>query len=378
MGWLNPRPGEVRDATGGWVTAGNSGAVSVQSATHLVPVFAAIRSIVDYVSTVPVTFHRENPDGTKTLISPPALIQNVSLEYGTLGNWLGQAAYGIATRGNAVGRITAVGNYTTGQPTMIEWAMDWSANDYYGPPSWFLNGAPAAPPTVAHIPWLVPNGRRLGMSPIQHGAVTMRAALSAQEYADVKRGGGIPPAILKNNMQVLDAAAAGAVQDRAVSSFASGKPFVSGKDWDLSIVSIPPVQAQFIEVMKMSASQIAALYGIDPREVGGEASDSLSYTNDESRALNRAHNMRPYLARIENAVSSWLPGGQTMRFDIGATIRADVSTQTAIIGAKIADGRLSVNEARAMEDKPPVDGGDYHDVPSKLTGQQETRPGEPS
>ena len=50
-----------------------------------------------------------------------------------------------------------------------------------------------------------------------------------------------------------------------------------------------------------------------------------------------------------------------------------VKTRTEVIGAQIADGRLSVNEARALEDRTPVDGGDFHNVPSPGTTPASTR-----
>jgi len=150
-----------------------------------------------------------------------------------------------------------------------------------------------------------------------------------------------------------------------VSSFASGKPFVTGSDWDLSAMSIPPNHAQFIETLNLSANQIAAIYGIDPREIGGTpAQGSVAYTNDESRALNRAQDASPYVVRVENAVNKMLPAGVRMKLNVDARIRADIKTRTEIVGAQIADGRLSVNEARALEDLAPVTGGDFHNVPT--------------
>jgi len=364
MGWLNSGA-EKRSAAADVDDMPSTRVVTPDTATYLAPVFSSIRAIVDYVSTLPLDFYRREPDGTRSAIAMPELFRNIDDEYG-IENWIGQGIYATVTRGNAVGRITATSGYNGARvlPTMIEWAKDWSAiDDREQIPWWHLDGRPASPSTVAHIPWLVPHGRRLGLSPIQHFATLVAAGLSAQEYADVKRGGGIPPSILKNVMQVLDPKAAEKVRDRAGASFASGKPFVTGKDWDLSIVSIPPAQAQFIETLKLSATQIAAIYGIDPREVGGGASDSLTYTNDESRARNRAHNMRPYIVRFEQAIARWLPGGQAVRLDVGETIRADIKTQTEIVGSKLKDGRLSLNEALALEGRPPVAGGDYRNIP---------------
>jgi HK97 family phage portal protein len=233
---------------------------------------------------------------------------------------------------------------------------------------WFLNGQPL--PDARR--WrtsrgLFRPGKRLGLSPIAHYASMVRAGLAAQEYANVGRGGGLPPSVLQNTLLSempgeLIAAASAAAQ----ASFAEGKPFVHGKDWKFEAVAIPPNHAQFIETLKLTATQIAAIYGLDPREVGGTASDSLSYTNDESRALNRAANMRPYIVRIENAVSRWIADSTVMRFNIDATIRTDTKTRVEVLGAEIADGRRSVNEVRALENRAPVPGGDVYNIKNPL------------
>ncbi|MFI6428475.1 phage portal protein [Promicromonospora sp. NPDC050880] len=335
--------------------------VSVGEATHLGPVFAAIRSIVDYASTLPVDFYTDGPGGVRERTNWPLLAQNINAEVG-FSNWIGQVLYGMVTIGNTVGAVTAVD--AERRPLMIELAEFWSGGE---DSPWFVNGALKPDSLVAHVPWIVPTGKKLGLSPIAHFAAMARAGLSAQDYADVGRGGGIPPAHLKNTAKVLNRTQAAKIQQQAAASFASGLPFTSGNDWDLTVQTIPPSHAQFIQTLQMTATQIAAIYGIDPREVGGSASDSLTYSNDESRALNRGHNMRPYLTRVETAFSRWLPRGQYMKFNVGATIRADIKTRTDVVGAQIADGRLSVNEARALEERGPVPGGDFYNIPRPPT-----------
>jgi HK97 family phage portal protein len=174
----------------------------------------------------------------------------------------------------------------------------------------------------------------------------------------------LPPATLKNTQQTIDADAAAVIRDRAVAAFMAGKPFVTGNDWDLNISVIPPSHMQFIETLKLTASQIAAIYGIDPREVGGEAVGSLTYSTDESRSLNRANDMRPYMVRLENAFNRLLPERQYVKLNVDATFRTDLKTRTDVIGAKLKDGRYSLNEARALDDEPPVPGGDFHNLPA--------------
>lgn len=343
-------------------------------ATHLVPVFASVRCIVDYISTLPVDFYRKVPGGAREQVGVPELIRNADDEIG-LETWFGQIAHSIVTRGNAVGDIKAAGQ---SGPTRILWESEWTADEASNG-AWWVRGKSLPDKKVAHIPWIVPAGRRLGLSPIAHYASMVRAGLAAQDYANVGRGGGLPPSLLQNTLlsempaDLINAAAAAASD-----SFSTGKPFVYGKDWKFEAVKIPPNQLQFIETLKLTATQIAAIYGLDPREVGGTASDSLNYTNDESRALNRAHNMRPYIVRIENAISRWIADSTVMKFNVDATIRTDTKTRVDIIGAELADGRLSVNEARALEDRSPVPGGDTYNIKTPLSTNNTVQQGDRS
>jgi hypothetical protein len=342
--------------------------VTEHEATYLTPVFAAFRHLVDYVSTLPADFYRVDGD-TRTKVGPPELIRNVDAEFG-LENWFGQAIYSIASQGNAVGKITQLSGWSL--PTMIQWASHWSGGE--NGVSWWVNGQALPDALVAHIPWIVPPGCKRGLSPIEHFASMVRAGLSAQEYADIKRGGGVPPSILKNTAKSVDDEFASKVQELASRSFARGKPFVTGADWDLSMVTIPPNQAQFVQTLQLSANSIAAIYGIDPREIGGTVENSLTYTTDESRALNRAQNATPYVVRLENAINKWLPQQTVMKLNMNARIRADIKTQTNVVGAKLLDGRLNVNEARALDDLGPVPGGEVYNVPQLGTIAHTDRP----
>lgn len=340
--------------------------VTDQTAPRLAPVFAAYRHIVDYTSTLPIDAYMADGSARKEK-ALPSLFARQDEEGGPgLVTWIGQAVYGLAT-GNAVGWITKTDPF--GYPADVSWLhwTQWSYDEFSR--QWYVFGEPVPSSQLVHIPWIVPPGRRLALSPIEHMAAIICAGMSAQEYADVKRGGGLPPAVLKNTEKVLQPEAADVIRQRAVASFSKGDPFVTGSDWDLSVVSIPPNQAQFVETLKMTANQIAAAYGIDPTEVGGQAANSLTYSTEELRQINRAANMRPYLTRLERGLSRLMPLKQYIRFNIDATMRVDLKTRTDVIGAQILDGRLSVNEGRSLEDREPVAGGDYHNIPrSTVTG----------
>lgn len=350
--------------------------VTPESATYLVPVFGAIRHIVDFCATLPVASYRKI--GSDRIEMPtPALISGVDLE-GRPGlvSWLGQAFYSVVTRGNAVGWINTTDGF--GFPTSVSWLSpdDWSFDEQKK--QWYVFGTPVGSSNLVHIPWLVPPGKVLGLSPLEHFADGIGAGLSAQEYSDIKRGGGNPPSILRNTQKTLEPGVADTVKERLKVSLAKGDPFVAGADWEWSAVTIPPNHAQFIETLKLTATQTATIFGIDPTEVGGEPPGSLTYSTEESRQIRRAADMRPYIERFERAVNRVLPSRQFIKLNTDATVRTDIKTRTEVDGAKIKDGRMSVNEARALDDKAPVPGGDFHNVPAPTAEPNIRSEGEPS
>lgn len=354
------RAGSAND----WQAWGGSNMPSSKGATGLVPFFASVRHIVDFLSTLPVDTYRK--DGKRRLPAPtPQLLQRLDAPGGIgVETWVGQWAYSLAVHGNAVGWITEWDGY--GYPTGVRWLArkNWS----YANGQWYVFGQPVPSHMIVHCPWIVPDGGTLGISPLEHFAAFWQAGLSAQEYSDVGRGGGLPPAVLRNTQKTIDRTQAEAAQSSAVRSFASGKPFVTGNDWDLSITTIPPNQAQFLNTLQLTANQTAAIFGIDPREIGGTgAQGSITYVNDESKSLDRANNMRPYMVRFERMTARMLPDRQFIKLNADATIRTDIKTRIQIEGDQIKDGRLSVNEARELEDREPVAGGDFHNVPTPST-----------
>lgn len=336
-------------------------AIRPDTAPLLAPVFGAWRHIVDFVSTLPVDAFRANPDGSRSALNtlPPLLRSEQDPTRPGVGAWFGEIAYGIVSTGNAVGLILERDGM--GFPSVVRWLhwSKWAYDENEG--KWYVGGRPMPRSELLHVPWIVPTGMVLGLSPIEHMASLLRAGLSAQDYADLRRGGGgLPPAIIKNTARTITPEQGRTAQSRAIASWSTGKPWVTGNDWEFTAVAIPPNHVQFIETLKLSATEVAAVYGIDPREIGGHATESLTYATDESKTLNRASNLRPYIVRIEQAISRVLPERQFIKLNIDSTIRTDIKTRVDVIGAQLADGRLNVNEARALEDLGPVPGGDVY------------------
>jgi HK97 family phage portal protein len=332
-------------------------AVNQERALALSPVFAAVRHITDMGSTLPLKSYQKVGESRRPMDLPEVF---ASLERaGSLIPWLSQGLSSLVLRGNAVGLIASSDGM--GFPTSVAWlSMDRvHVDDSTGAGIWYVDGRQVSRLDLVHIPWVTIPGRTLGLSPIEYYAVTINAGLDSQQYgSDWFKNGGVPPSTFQNTGKTVDASTAEKISDRLASAIRRRKPLVYGSDWKYDSIAIPPNESQFIETQKLTAAQVAAIYGLDAVEIGGEAANGLTYTNEEHRQTKRLANLRPYLTRFERAFASWLPERQYVKFNGDAIVRADIKTRHEVYEIQSRIGLLTVNEQRALEELPPIEGGD--------------------
>lgn len=350
--------------------------VTQDRALRLTPVYAAVRHLSDGIGTLPLKGYRDLGDSKQPMRNLPQLLQFLA-EDGTLIDWATQAVSSLALRGNAVGLILSRDGF--GYATTVRWrpVSEFQVDDTApGRAQWYWMGRRIDRADIVHIPWLTIPGRTMGLSPIEAFALTVNAGLSAQEYGnDWFAAGGVPPGTFKNTAMEIDQPQADAIKKRLVSAIRTREPIVYGNDWDFNAITVAPGDAQFVESQQLTANQIAAIYGLEPEEVGGQAANSLTYSNEEMRQTTRLSNWRPWMSRIEAGISALLPERQYVRFTAAAVIRADIKTRWEVYQIQRSIGAASVNEIRAWEDLPalpPGQGGDTYVTPP---AQQPALPG---
>lgn len=126
--------------------------------------------------------------------------------------------------------------------------------------------------------------------------------------------------------------------------------------------TIPPNDAQFLETIKFSRSEIAGWYRV-PLHLIGDL-ERATFSNIEHQDLGLAkHTMRPWCARIEQRMTKSLLGSRErstyfVEFSMNELMRGDAKSRSEFYGAGIRDGYLKVNEVRAWENLNAVPGGD--------------------
>ncbi len=330
---------------------------TVDQALRLVPVYAAWRLIADQVASLPLHAYRRAADGTRQqLPSQPSLCVMPSL-YGTAFDWKQRAVVSMLSRGNAVGVVTSRdGN---GTPTVIEWLNPDTVTVDEKVASrlrWYANGTEIPAVDVVHIPAMVVPGRVWGVSPLTAFRATLETGRAAQQTArDWFANGAVPSAHMKNTARVLDATEASVAKSRYKASVRGRDVLVTGMDWDLETIGVPADEARFIETLKLTATQVASIYGIPPEMIGGETGSSLTYSTVEQNSLNFVtYALRPWLVRLEESLSRLLPQPQYVRFNVDALVRADLMTRMQAHEVALRTGVETIDEARALEDKPPL------------------------
>ena len=148
----------------------------------------------------------------------------------------------------------------------------------------------------------------------------------------------------------------------------------------LQPLNVSLADAQFLELRKYSALQIAAAFGIKPNQLNDF--DKASYSSAEMQQLaflvdTMAYRMKAYEEELNAKVlDDWqLQEGYWYKFNEKAILRTDSKTQQEIICGYVNNGVYTPNEARDLLQLPAEEGGDVlvmngNYIPITMVGQQ--------
>jgi len=368
VGFLTGRVGEKRSISyqDFWGQGGNAADLlgqGMEAALSLVPLYSATRLLADQFSSTPLQAYRQNGQLAER-IPDPVLFKNPSVVAGGLFAWKYRACTSLLLRGNAYGLVTQMS--PLGWPTMVEWVHPSTVevdDSNYPNAKYYLRGRPVELFTnrhevgsIVHIPGYSLPGRTKGLAPITAFRLMIEQGLQAQKFSvDWFRNGAAPTGHLKNVAKTLEPEEASVIRDRFEATTADRSVFVSGNDWSFDPISISADDAAFVTTARLTAGQVASVYGLDPEDVGGEAANSLTYATMEQKGIRfTTFPLRPLAIRFEEAVTEMLPKPQYTKFNLDALVRADIKTRFEVHQIGLTTGLETLDEGRAKEDKPPL------------------------
>lgn len=333
-------------------------------ALRLAAVYAAAQLLANGLAALPWAEYRQDADGNRVRVSDPGVLLENPSEFGTCFDWKFQAVTSLALRGNAYGLPT--GRDWLGRITRCEWlhpddvelngeddVLAWRGRR----PQWLVEGRPVD--ELVHVRNFVLPGRIKALSPIGAFRTLIETGLQAQQFGrDWFANGSVPAAVLETD-QPLRQQDATAVKERFKLAAAGREPVALGRGVKYRPISVAANESQFLETIRATATTVASIFGVPAEEIGGETGGSLTYNTDETRARKvQRQALRPYMSRLEEAVSALRPRGRVVRFNADANLRAETLARYQAHSYALRDGWMSRDEVRAIEDLPAIPGGE--------------------
>lgn len=145
----------------------------------------------------------------------------------------------------------------------------------------------------------------------------------------------------------------------------AGRPMLleAGGKWEQ--ITFNPEDAQMLESRAFSVEEICRFFGVPPFMVGHTEKTTSWGSGLEQQILGfQKFTLRRRLKRIEAALmkqlltSSDIAAGITIEFNLEGLLRGDSAARASFYTALLNAGVMTINEVRALENLPPVAGGD--------------------
>lgn len=153
------------------------------------------------------------------------------------------------------------------------------------------------------------------------------------------------------------------INKRATGANNAGKIFPLGPGMQIQPLNIKLTDAQYLELRKLTALQIAAAIGVKPNQLNDY--EKSSYANSEMQNLafytdTLLFVVKQYEEELTYKTQSEkdLEDGLELKFNVGAILRTDQKSQAEIIKGYVNNGIMTPNEARKYLDMESNEHGD--------------------
>jgi HK97 family phage portal protein len=228
-----------------------------------------------------------------------------------------------------------------------------------------------------------------GVSPIRWCMETFGRAIALGDFAAAAFQSPRPSAIFEHPTGFSNTEQAKQFKEQWLKDFAGkrGRKNIAVLPAGLVLKTfgeIPNDDAQFIETAKFSKEQITQIFLVPMHRVN--ALDKATFSNIEHQDLEYVkYSLVPWLTLYEQSLEKMLLTPQErqrfqIRHNVEGLLRGDFKSRMEGYAVGIDRSVYTINEARAKEDRPPVEGGDEPIIPlnmgplSQLGEQPEPEP----
>jgi HK97 family phage portal protein len=337
--------------------------VNDRTALGLTAFYACVRLLSDTIASLPWDAYRKgDEEKVRREVTPqPSLLRSPAP--GMTGfDWRHMLMVSLAMRGNFYGEITQRDQleYPTSivphHPDNVRIDRD---ERTFEKRVWIGGSKLSNVKDLFHIRAFTLPGYDVGLSPVGMARHSLGLGLAAQEYgAKWFRDGASPSSVLETE-QALDDDQVKRVQRSWVASHGGRRrPAVLSGGFTWKPVQITPEESQFLQTRQFQGVEIAQMMGVPPHMIGIVDRSTSWGTGIEQQSIGFVtYTLRPWLTRIEAAMTDILPRGQFCRFNVDGLLRGDHKSRNEAYRIAIEGGWRNPDEVRALEDLAPIPGG---------------------
>ena len=333
-------------------SASDPGTLSLESAVSLSAVYRSISIIATAMRQLSLVVEKKGEQLAANDV--PSIIRRPNLHQ-SRGDFVETATISLAATGNAYIKVERFGD-SVDSLTVIDKATGVKTIAY--------KGKSYSTDEILHVPLLTLPGSTTGLGPIQASHTELSTAKDIRDFAaGWFKNSGQPSGILSTDQKVNP-------EDLIAMRNAWNYLDADGNPLDMSAnpsrirvfphgisyspILISPREAQWIEAQQFNTTQIARIFGIPaPLLLAAVEGNAQTYSNVEQEwiAFTR-FTLQSYITRLEDALTSIVPRGQRVKFNVEALLRSDTTTRYAAHKTAIEMGLYSAKYAREIEGIP--------------------------
>ncbi len=343
--------------------------VTFDTAMQISAVWAAVRLIAETIGSMPFNLYRiENGDRIEATDNDlHGVLTKRPNQYQTSVEFWESMALNLTISGNAYAIIQRSGNRVVGllpvSSSQVETELLHDGTVIHK----YYQGEDVkvyTDRTMWHVK-LFGNGI-VGLSPLSYARNSIGIAIAAENRIGAIYSNGAKPSGILTIDKTLTSEQRAQIKANfgGMESGNEDRLFVLEAGMQYHQISMTPLDIELLNSRRFQIEDIGRFFGVSPillNQTFGQS--SLGSNVYEIVSGFYKLNLRPYLEKFEASIIRWLidPNDRTTyeaRFDFDALLRADSKTRTQGYREAINSGQMTPNEARQLEGRPALEGGD--------------------